>query len=152
MNAAPPPDPARFDRRYQKRIRRHRRSVFWPLILIAVGSIFLLQNFGLLSWDIWSQLWRLWPLLLVVVGIELIFRDALPGAFGSVVAVVLIVAVLAVAVGFSGSLAPAAPSASSATSQALNGARRASVRIDFGAGQLKVGALDQPGDLLSSVT
>ena len=44
------------------------------LILIAVGIVFLLLNFGLVSWAIWGQLWRLWPLLLIVVGAGLVLR------------------------------------------------------------------------------
>ena len=36
--------------------------VFWPLLLIAVGVVFLLSNLGLLSFDP-GQIWRLWPVI-----------------------------------------------------------------------------------------
>src|ERR671937_25958 len=40
---------------------RRRGTVVWPLLLIAVGSLLLLQNLGLLPWSLWGQIWRLWP-------------------------------------------------------------------------------------------
>jgi hypothetical protein len=50
---------------------RRRGSVVWPLLLIAIGSILLLQNLGLLPGNLWGQIWRLWPLALVLIGLEL---------------------------------------------------------------------------------
>jgi len=47
--------------------------VFWPILLIAVGVIFLLSNLGLLPFDA-SQLWRLWPLILVVIGLDVLLE------------------------------------------------------------------------------
>jgi hypothetical protein len=42
-------------------------------ILISLGVIFLLNNFGLLPWSVWADLWRLWPLVLVLIGLQIIF-------------------------------------------------------------------------------
>lgn len=47
--------------------------VFWPLLLIAVGAIFLLSNLGLLAFDPW-QFWKLWPLILVVIGLDVLLQ------------------------------------------------------------------------------
>jgi DUF4097 and DUF4098 domain-containing protein YvlB len=47
----------------------HRRSLFGPLLIAAVGVIFLLRNFGVLSYQ--SVGWwftRYWPVLLIVWG------------------------------------------------------------------------------------
>ncbi|OGY22267.1 MAG: hypothetical protein A2126_03485 [Candidatus Woykebacteria bacterium GWB1_45_5] len=41
-----------------------------PAILISLGIVFLLNNFGVLPWDIWTNLWKFWPVLLILVGIE----------------------------------------------------------------------------------
>jgi len=49
-----------------------RRGVF----LIAVGLVLLLNNFGLLDWDIWYDLLRLWPIILICFGLERLFRDS----------------------------------------------------------------------------
>jgi hypothetical protein len=41
-----------------------------PAILITLGIIFLLNNFGVLPWDIWTNIWKFWPVILILVGIE----------------------------------------------------------------------------------
>ncbi len=52
---------------------RRMGPVFWPILLIAVGVIFLLSNLGLFPFDA-SQLWRLWPLILVVIGLDVLLE------------------------------------------------------------------------------
>ena len=47
-------------------------SIFLSLLLIGVGIVLFLQNAGLIQASIWSVLWRLWPLIPVLVGIELL--------------------------------------------------------------------------------
>jgi cell wall-active antibiotic response 4TMS protein YvqF len=57
---------------------RPRRGVFWPLLLIALGLIFLLQNFGFISGVSWLALASLWPLLLVLIGLDIAFARRWP--------------------------------------------------------------------------
>ena len=45
------------------------------LILVFVGVIFLLINFDRLEWSIWTPLVRLWPLVLVLIGIDLLGQN-----------------------------------------------------------------------------
>jgi hypothetical protein len=52
---------------------RRMGPIFWPILLIAVGVIFLLSNLGVLPFDAW-QLWRLWPLILVVIGLDVLLE------------------------------------------------------------------------------
>lgn len=52
--------------------RTRQGSLFLPLILIAFGIIFLLNNFGKISWDVWGELIRLWPIFLIAAGLDLI--------------------------------------------------------------------------------
>lgn len=49
---------------------RHRRKdpLVWGLILIAIGAIFLLQNF--VGFDAWDYVWKLWPLVLIIWGAQ----------------------------------------------------------------------------------
>ncbi|MBM4169581.1 MAG: hypothetical protein FJ215_10580 [Ignavibacteria bacterium] len=51
------------------------RNVFWALILIAAGVLFLLDNFHLL--DVGS-VGRLWPLIIVAIGFEQLIRSRTP--------------------------------------------------------------------------
>ena len=55
-----------------------RRGVFWPLLLIALGLIFLLQNFGFISGVSWLAIASLWPLLLVLIGLDIAFARRWP--------------------------------------------------------------------------
>ncbi|HEV8536389.1 MAG TPA: DUF5668 domain-containing protein [Candidatus Limnocylindria bacterium] len=55
-----------------------RRGVFWPVLLIAIGLVFLLQNFGVISGVSWLALARLWPLLLILIGLDIAFAPRWP--------------------------------------------------------------------------
>lgn len=44
----------------------------WALTFITVGSLLLLNNFNLLPPLLWSQIWRLWPVLLILMGFQAI--------------------------------------------------------------------------------
>ena len=52
---------------------RHRGFVF-PIILIVVGVIFLLANTGILTEGALQRLGDLWPLLLVLLGLQLVLN------------------------------------------------------------------------------
>lgn len=47
-------------------------SFFWPIFLIILGILLLLNNLGILSWDIWNNLWKFWPLFLILIGLEML--------------------------------------------------------------------------------
>ncbi len=51
-----------------------RRSIFWPLLLIVIGIVFLLNTLGFIRGDTWELFLRLWPLLFIVGGLDNIFR------------------------------------------------------------------------------
>lgn len=48
-------------------------SFFGAFFLICIGVLLLLNNLGYLSWLIWSDLFRFWPVLLIIAGIQMIF-------------------------------------------------------------------------------
>ncbi len=53
------------------------RHVFWALILIAIGTLFMLNNFGVLEFG-FRHLWSLWPLILILWGISILpIRDGI---------------------------------------------------------------------------
>ncbi|NQV01343.1 MAG: hypothetical protein HQ542_01760 [Bacteroidia bacterium] len=47
------------------------RNLFWALILIAIGLMFLFSNFGWLDFH-WVSIWRLWPLIFIFWGISIL--------------------------------------------------------------------------------
>ena len=50
--------------------------IFWPILLIAVGVLFLMSNLGLLPFSPW-ELWQFWPLILVVIGLDILLEISL---------------------------------------------------------------------------
>lgn len=74
-------DERREARRARSENRHYRGSLFFPLILIAVGVIFLLNNLGVVSGDIWSNVAQFWPVILIAIGLDSIYRrEGLVGA------------------------------------------------------------------------
>jgi hypothetical protein len=69
------------------------------VLLIGLGLLFLLNNFGVLPWGVWGVLWRFWPLFLVLLGIRLLFgRSRLANTLVTVFGLLIIIAVLVFAV------------------------------------------------------
>lgn len=138
--------------------RSNGRGLILPILFIVVGSVLLLNNLGVLPWSIWSTLAQLWPVVLILLGVELVLgrRTSIPGAL---VALVVIVAI----VGWADHRAPARPaSAVAQTSQPLAAAlvgpaattdsashlavplgdtQNARITLNLGAGDLSIGAL-----------
>ncbi|MDD5468737.1 MAG: DUF5668 domain-containing protein [Anaerolineales bacterium] len=60
---------------------RRRPSIFWPLVLIALGVVLLLNNVGALRGDFWESAYSYWPLILIAIGLDGIYRgEGLTGA------------------------------------------------------------------------
>jgi hypothetical protein len=74
------------------------RSLFWPILLIGVGVVWLLGNMGYIPTPSLRMLLRLWPLILIVIGLDIIFGRRSPviggliglGAVGLVIALLLL--------------------------------------------------------------
>jgi len=49
-----------------------KESLFWGLIILVLGMLFLLKNFGL-SINVWHLLGKYWPLILVYIGVKNIY-------------------------------------------------------------------------------
>jgi hypothetical protein len=108
------------------------RSLIWPAILILAGAIALLLNTGVISADRLVLLVNLWPLILIVVGIELIVRRSVQGAAGDAAAVAIIVAALLAATAYVAVAPTSAATSSFQTSAAAGDLKEASLEIDVG--------------------
>lgn len=61
--------------------RKHRRryqSLFWPMLLIGVGTAWILYNIGIFTGANIAVALQLWPLLLIVIGLDIIFGRKSP--------------------------------------------------------------------------
>lgn len=72
--------------------RRRPPSVFWPILFIGAGVILLLTNLGYMPPLSWGVLWRLWPLLIIALGIDLLIgRRSVVGAIVSAVLLLVLI-------------------------------------------------------------
>jgi hypothetical protein len=49
-----------------------KESLFWGLIILVLGMLFLLKNFGL-EINIWHLLGKYWPVILIYIGVKNIY-------------------------------------------------------------------------------
>jgi len=109
----------------------------WGLVLVALGVIFLLQNLDVIGWDIWGTLWRFWPVLLVLIGLNILLAGRTPWLMFGITLVVLVgIVVAAVVIERSRTTAVA-----ESFSQPLQGIEKAEIEVNFGAGELLIGSL-----------
>jgi hypothetical protein len=109
-----------------------RGSLVWPLVLITVGALALLANFGLISFS-WSALFGLWPLLLILIGIELLVARRAP-LLALALQIGAIVIGLALVVGLPRQQGPA----TAAISVPREGATRLEFSLEAGAGRFEL--------------
>ena len=70
------------------------RGLFWPLILILVGVIALVVETGAISIGRLDRLAELWPVVLIVIGLELISRRVLQGSKRALATVLIVLLAL----------------------------------------------------------
>lgn len=50
-------------------------SAFWfAVAFIVIGSLMILNNFGIIQYGVWETIWKLWPLLFIVFGVALLSK------------------------------------------------------------------------------
>ncbi len=69
-----------------------RPSLFWPIVLIGVGVIFLLNNLGVIQGNPWALIWQFWPVLLIVIGLDILLgrRSAAGSMISAALALLLV--------------------------------------------------------------
>src|SRR5205823_1239736 len=82
------------------------RGLILPLILIGIGVVVLLANTGVLSQQAVGRLGDLWPLLLVILGLQLILNHTLPRRQATLIGLAVMAVVVIAAVAYA-TLAPA---------------------------------------------
>ncbi len=48
------------------------RKGFGGFIVLLIGLLLLANTTGFLNWNVWSVLWKFWPLFIVFAGIEML--------------------------------------------------------------------------------
>jgi predicted membrane protein len=125
--------------------RQYRPSLVGPILLITAGVVLLLNQTGRLPWAVWGTLWRFWPIIFILVGLEVIVgvsRSRLLYVLSVFFAVAVLGAVILYAVYAGGPIARSQPTTrAEEIVQPLNDADRADVQLQFAVGNLNLGAL-----------
>ncbi len=53
---------------------RRFRGIIMPLLFIVAGVVLLLNTLELVDWAVWPQLARLWPILVIGFGANLLLQ------------------------------------------------------------------------------
>jgi hypothetical protein len=123
-----------------------KKEIFGPVFWIGLGSVFLLINFGVLSWNAWNVLFRLWPLLLVTAGLEILLGRR--SIWISLPVTILVLGGLAVALGMTGMRIPAGNTVETSINEPLGLAERGEINIAMGVGDLNVYPLEDSKALI----
>ena len=118
----------------------------WAVISLGLGTVFLLANFNYLPEDALSLLLRLWPLILIAIGLDLIFqgRSVISRIIGAVLGLGLVVVIVWWAMAGS----PLTSRATEPIEIALGEARNATLDLSIPAGQIEIKAGSSAGNLL----
>lgn len=115
------------------------RTYLRGIIIILFGVVLLANNFQILPWSVWYELLRLWPAILIAIGVDLIFRKS-SLYFLQIISPLVIIAAIGGAVYLS-----QADRAYEITDRALRfeqplspKLKQADIQISFGAGILRL--------------
>jgi hypothetical protein len=132
--------------------RVRRPSLVGPLILITIGVLLLLSQLGRLRWDVLWSLWRYWPVILILIGIETLLgasRSRVLYLFGVLIAVAVLVGLVGyVMVRGAMTLGQRPVTSTETLSQGLQDAERGLVTLRLSGGTINVGALSDSPNLV----
>lgn len=126
------------------------RSLFWPMLLIGVGVVWLLGNLEVIPRENFAILFNLWPLILIVIGLDILFgrRSPLIGAAIGVGAIVLVIGLLIL--GPSLGMQVGGKFTTDTISEPISGAERAEYFLNLSAQPVEITAL-RTGNLFEGV-
>ncbi|MBN1485386.1 MAG: hypothetical protein JXA37_11760 [Chloroflexia bacterium] len=126
--------------------QRRGSSLFWPLLLIIVGVILLLNSTNLLSWTVWRQLHLLWPFVLILLGVNLLLsREA--GGLRRLINVAAILALVGAGIFLALTAQPEESTRGTLDeSWPLSGVEQGRVDLQLGIGELELGSLSESSD------
>ena len=127
------------------------RSLFWPIVLIGVGVFWLLGNLGILpEHSLWT-LFRLWPLALIVIGLDIMIGRRSPDIGGLIgLGALALVLVLVFAGPSLGLTPPELELTTERFTERIGNATSARVNLDLDIGKTTLDALTDPNTLIDA--
>jgi len=125
-----------------------REGLVGAVFLIGLGVVFLLSNLGYLNVNVWQMVLRLWPILLIAIGFDLVIGRR--SIWASLAGLVVVLAILAGSLLLFGVRVERGQVLSgSQISQPLGQSDRARISVSPGAGTLELNALQGSDALIS---
>lgn len=123
------------------------RSVFWPAVLILIGVFALLVNSGVVPVERLDRLGDLWPLILIVIGLEIVIRRAVRGPAAELAAILVVLLAIVGAAAYV-ALGPSIPVGTQTleTSGKVGSLDHGTARVDAGAANITVRGSSSIGD------
>jgi hypothetical protein len=123
----------------------HRGLLFWGLALITAGAVALATQQNYLDRDVLADGWRLWPVILIVIGLSVVLSRTPFAIIGTIAAAL----VVGTAAGAFIAIGPAVASCGGAEPTSLDTQQgqfgdAAQVTLDFNCGTLDVATTDHP--------
>jgi hypothetical protein len=76
-------------------VDQHERDIVWPLFLIFVGIVLLLNSLSIVDWNIWEYLFKFWPIFLILAGVKMIFATNKVGrVIVSILTIIILLSVI----------------------------------------------------------
>ena len=125
--------------------RRRGGSLVFPILLIIIGVLFLLDNLNVTSGIDWGAIWKLWPIILIAIGLEVILGRRV--SFGAIFLVVIIV-VIGGAVLWWSVVVGDREGTTEYFAWPAEGVERAELELGIGVGELQLSGQSDMGDLL----
>lgn len=109
-------------------------GIVGAVIMLSIGCVFLLANLGFLAIDAWQVIIRLWPVLFIAIGLDiLIGRRAV---WLSLIGIILVLAILAGGIWYFGVQSNALDFSQNQIRQDLNGIEEAIIDLEPGVGEV----------------
>ncbi|WP_285007990.1 LiaF transmembrane domain-containing protein [Pedobacter faecalis] len=67
--------------------------VMWGIVLLFIGGVLLLENFGIIDFH-WGNVWRFWPIFLIIAGVNILFGRG-KSQTGGIISIAILFAMLA---------------------------------------------------------
>jgi hypothetical protein len=128
-----------------ERKRRRYSSPLGAVLLILIGVILLLNVLGVLDWSIWWSVLRLWPVLLIAAGLELLLGRT---RWGALLATILVVCVIVAALWLTYTGAMPSGLETATIRQPLGDATSAEITLDPVVGTLRLEAASESANLI----
>lgn len=126
---------------------KNRTSLFGPVVLIGLGILLLLSNFGFINVNIWDLIFRFWPLFLVAAGLDLLLGRRTNS--GALIGLVVVGGLVVGAIWFGYFRSDTSTTASSQTiRQALEGATNAEIEIESSISKLQINTSEASEQLI----